>query len=52
VDAGNHQTELLKSPRILPFRSIANQEAVPLEIEIRTLPSVQVPPATVGGASA
>src|ERR1039458_6230295 len=28
VDAGNHQIELLKSPKIVPFRSIANQEAV------------------------
>ena len=28
VDAGDHQTELLKSPKILLFRSIANQEAV------------------------
>src|SRR5450631_3309197 len=28
VDAGNHQTELLKSPKILLFRSIANQEVV------------------------
>ena len=28
VDAGDHQTELLKSPEILLSRSIANQEAV------------------------
>src|SRR5271166_2935322 len=28
VDAGNHQIELLKSPKILLFRPIANQEAV------------------------
>jgi hypothetical protein len=28
VDAGDHQTELLKSPKIVLFRSIANQEAV------------------------
>jgi hypothetical protein len=28
VDAGDRQTELLKSPKILEFRSIANQEAV------------------------
>src|SRR5580658_6895661 len=40
VDAGDHQTELLKSPRIVLFPSIANQEAFSaLEIEIRTLPS-------------
>src|ERR1700678_1574053 len=28
VDAGNRQTELLKSPKILLFLSIANQELV------------------------
>src|SRR5580700_8532253 len=28
VDAGDHQTELLKSPKIVLFRAIANQEAV------------------------
>ena len=28
VDAGDHQTELLKSPKIVLFQSIANQEAV------------------------
>src|SRR5271165_3468867 len=40
VDAGDHQTELLKSPKIVLFRSIANQEAfIALEIEIRTLPT-------------
>src|SRR3984885_7154027 len=39
VDAGDHQTDLLKSLKILLFRFIANQEAViALEIEIRTLP--------------
>src|SRR5208283_1961553 len=29
VDAGDHQTELLKSPKIVLFRSIANQEVPP-----------------------
>ena len=28
VDAGDHQTELLKPPKIVLFASIANQEAV------------------------
>src|SRR5271170_1818929 len=28
VDAGDHKTELLKSPKVLPSRSIASQEAV------------------------
>src|SRR5271170_6154024 len=28
VDAGDHQTELLKSPKVILFRSVANQEAV------------------------
>jgi hypothetical protein len=28
VDAGDHQTELLKSSEILLFRPIVNQEAV------------------------
>jgi hypothetical protein len=28
VDAGDHQTELLKSPQIILFGSIANQETV------------------------
>src|SRR5208282_4827099 len=43
VDAGDHRSELLKSPKIVLFRSIANQEAfialIALEIEIRTLPT-------------
>src|ERR1700722_5997521 len=37
VDAGDHQTELLKSPKIVIFPSIAKKLFIALEIEIRTL---------------